>query len=330
MMARRKKRRRRRKSRKNNLAKWGRRVKKQLPKLWFVLSAAAAAVLIYHLLPNPVAPPASPAKAAAKHVRIQTTPPRAPVRVKPTVRETSPARPVTIAAPVIPPPPPIVKGPRLTFVIDDIGNQRRYENLLAQLNDSVTYAILPGLPYSGHFARAGRRQGAEIILHLPLEALDGRYPGPGTIRSDMSRQEIITMLDRNLADVPYHVGVNNHMGSRGTSDPRLMQILLGEFQKRGLFFLDSYTTAESVIPDITKQLGMPFLRRSVFLDNEDSPELIRERVRELAQSAGASGYAIGIGHYRENTLRVLLEEIPKLRREGFQIVTLAELVRSEF
>ena len=219
---------------------------------------------------------------------------------------------------------------KIVFVIDDIGHQKKFSVLLQKLGNSVTYAILPDLPESTYFARLGRKLGAEIILHLPLEALDRRSPGPGTIRTDMSDKEAIEMLNHDLASVPYRVGVNNHMGSRGTSDPHLMRLILSELKRRDLFFLDSYTTLGSSVPDITRELNLPFLRRSVFLDNEDSPEPIRARINDLAKAASNTGFAVGIGHYRENTLRVLNEEIPRLKREGYQIVTLSEILRTEF
>lgn len=221
---------------------------------------------------------------------------------------------------------PFAKKPGLIFVVDDIGHTRRDESLLFELGPDVTYAILPFIKYTRYFGELSRKTGAEVILHLPLESATGIIPGPGMIHARMSRESVLELLARDLASVPYRVGVNNHMGSGGTSNQELMRTVLGELKRRGLFFLDSGTTSKSVAPGIGYQLGVPVLRRDVFLDNEDSKEAVRKKVRELAQIARKKGYAIGIGHYRTNTLSVLKEEIPRLKRSGFQIFSLSDLV----
>ena len=52
-----------------------------------------------------------------------------------------------------------------------------------------------------------------------------------------------------LLEVPYRKGVNNHMGSRFTADRDLMRVLLKPVKDRGLFFVDSRTTAKTVALD---------------------------------------------------------------------------------
>lgn len=228
---------------------------------------------------------------------------------------------------VLPPPKKIeVHQPAIVFVIDDIGNSNEYESELIALGNHVTYAILPQLPYTRHFAELGRRNGAEIIVHLPMEADDGRFPGPGVLLTKMSRSTAQKIIERDLDSVPYHVGVNNHMGSRGTSDSRLMKTLLNELKRRNLFFLDSFTTHDSVAVEVGGKVGIAVLRRDVFLDNVDDKQAIKIQIRELKEKAKENGVAIGIGHIRKNTLEVLHEEISAMRKEGFAITTLRGLL----
>lgn len=216
--------------------------------------------------------------------------------------------------------------PKIVIVIDDIGYN--LDNLLAleNLSDQVTYAILPRLPYSKFFGRLSEKTGAEVLLHLPLESINGYWPGPGLITSQLSADQVLTFLRNDLASVPNHVGVNNHMGSKGTADPALMRIILGEVKKEGLFFLDSHTTSKSVAPAVGREVGIPLLVRDVFLDNIDEPQAIRSQIRLLASKARDKGYAIAIGHYRRITLDVLREEIPKLKQQGFELITLSDLL----
>lgn len=219
------------------------------------------------------------------------------------------------------------RHPKIVFVIDDIGNHDRYKEPLQALGDRVTYAILPLLPYSRYFGELSRKTGAEVILHLPLDTVQDKIPGRGLIVSTMSRTDILDMLDRDLASVPHRVGVNNHMGSRGTADREMMTVILTELKRRKLFFLDSYTTKDSTVAEVGRAVGLPILTRGVFLDNLNTKAAVREEVRKLKALAREKGNAIGIGHYRKNTLEVLKEEISKLEKEGFRVISLKDLLR---
>ena len=227
------------------------------------------------------------------------------------------------------PPPRELRGgaPKIVFVIDDVGHTGDYVEDLRRLGNRVTYAILPFLKYSAYYDHLSTETGAEVILHMPLESVKDTIPGPGLIRTNMSNDYVLELLDRELDLLPHRAGVNNHMGSKGTADPWLMEIILTRLKQRNLFFLDSMTTAQSMGRQIGTMLQLPILRRDIFLDNDDSLAAIREQVRLLAGIARKRGVAIGIGHYRATTLQVLNEEIPNLEREGFQMVSLRDILR---
>jgi len=224
---------------------------------------------------------------------------------------------------------PVSGSPKISIVIDDIGNTMDQLLLLKQLGDRVTYAIMPSLPHSRDFDALSKVTGAEVILHLPMECRDEKYPGPGFITTRMPDSQVAYTLERDLESVPHRVGVNNHMGSLGTEDPVLMERIFRELKRRNYFFLDSYTTDRSVAVSLGRAMLIPVLRRNLFLDNADEKPAIREKLRELARMAREKGFAIGIGHYRPRTLEVLAEEIPALERAGYRFVRLSELARGE-
>ena len=216
-------------------------------------------------------------------------------------------------------------GPYLVFVLDDLGNTKKDQHLLIALGNNITYAILPLLPHSKYFAQLSRETGAEILLHLPIESKKGNEKDPGKLSPIMNRKDIIAQLNEDINSVPYCIGANNHKGSLGTSDIRLMRIVLYEIKQRGMFFLDSYTTGDSVVSSICKQLELPILKRDVFLDNDESPDKINIQISRLADIAREKGYAIGIGHYKHNTLEVLNQRIPDLKKKGFSVINLTRL-----
>lgn len=216
--------------------------------------------------------------------------------------------------------------PKIVFVIDDCGHNRKNERLFRALGNQVTYAVLPRLPYSAFMGRLSRETEAEVILHQPLESEIGKNPGPGLIRRQMNSGEVEETMEANLATVPNFSGINNHMGSLGTQDRALMRRLLELLKKRGAFFLDSRTTMDVASPQLAPSIGIPVLFRDFFLDNENEKTAIRSWVERVKALSREQGYAIAIGHDRPFTLEVLLEEIPRLEAEGFQVVSLGDLI----
>lgn len=181
----------------------------------------------------------------------------------------------------------------------------------------------------------GRREKAipvrrrEVILHLPMEPQDypENDPGPGAVMVGMDKNEIAAVLDRDLRGLPQVAGLNNHMGSAATSDPETMHNLMQVLRERGLFFLDSMTTARSVAYDEARKAGVPALRSRLFLDyDQESTERITARLEDLAAAARRGGFAVGIGHPHPATADVLAREIPRLQRAGIRFVTVSELM----
>jgi len=217
--------------------------------------------------------------------------------------------------------------PRIAIVIDDVGNGDSLKDLVWALPQEVTLAVLPQLSHSQYFAYEGRKRGYQIILHQPMEPLNAKEADDvGIIRANMREEEIRKILDKNLKTTPRVTGVNNHRGSKVTQDRRVMKIILEELKSRDLFFLDSMTSANSIGWREADKLDLPHLKRDVFLDNELDPEYIHHQFEDLLAIAKKQGFAIGIGHYKTNTLTVLKSEIEQAKQQGFQIVQLKELL----
>ncbi|MFN2387338.1 MAG: divergent polysaccharide deacetylase family protein [Thermoanaerobaculia bacterium] len=218
---------------------------------------------------------------------------------------------------------------RIAIVVDDLGNDDEAVRRLARLAQPVAGAVLPGLPGSAPAARALARAGKEVILHLPMEphGYPRVRPGPGVVVRAQSEGEIAEIFSRDLASVPGAVGVNNHMGSAATADPRVMRIVLRAVAGRGLFFLDSRTTDATVAADLARELGVPSASRQVFLDRVATEPAVRAALEDLLQRARRDGAAVGVGHPYPATLEVLEEELPKLASRGIEVVKLGDLMR---
>lgn len=217
--------------------------------------------------------------------------------------------------------------PRVAIVIDDLG----YDPVLArgfmELNLPLALSILPRAPFTRKIAQEAARRGIPLMLHLPMEPRNypETRPGPGALLLCMSREEILKVVDEDLARVPGAAGVNNHMGSLFTEDREKMGIVLGELKRRNLFFVDSRTTKRSVAYTLAKEMGLPALQRQVFLDNRASKSEVRIQLDRLRSIAGRSGRALGIGHPHKETLETLEEDAAWLQKAA-QVVPVEALL----
>lgn len=224
------------------------------------------------------------------------------------------------------PPPPRGARPRLAIVIDDLGRSIADIDRLAAIGVPLTYAVLPFESRTSEVVRRLKSRGEEILLHLPMEAEGGLDPGPGALRRDMAPAEIEAATRSALAAVPGAVGVNNHMGSRLSTSPRALRAILGVLRERGLYYLDSRTTAETLGYSLARDLGLAAGERQVFLDTERDPAAIRHQWQRLLDMATSRGGAIAIAHPYPETLEILATELPRAVELGFEVVTASTMI----
>jgi uncharacterized protein len=223
---------------------------------------------------------------------------------------------------------PVPEGPaRVAIVIDDVGFEEGPALELARLRLPITFAILPHQRYSRSLALELVRMGHQVILHLPMEPLDypERNPGRGAVREGMTPEQITAIVSDDLDAVPGAVGLNNHMGSLVTADPRMMGPVLEVVRRRGLFFLDSRTTDETVAYDLARAMGLRAVKRSIFLDDTREASYIEAQVRGLLKKAREQGSALAIGHADPVTVQVLKRSVPMFRSEDIRVVPASEL-----
>ncbi len=222
----------------------------------------------------------------------------------------------------------------IAFVIDDWGYNNRYIDLIFDIERPVTLSVLPNLRYSSYIAESVLENNSlyDIIVHVPMESKSGRAAERLTILSDMTEKEIISALDKSIKSVPGAIGISCHQGSKLTEDERAMRIIMEETKKRGLFFLDSVTTPDSVCKKVAGAVGLDMIGRDVFLDITDQTDMdnfesyVRTQMDELMNEALVKGSATGIGHNKRITLEIIKEYVPIIEKKGIKIVPLKELV----
>ncbi len=222
--------------------------------------------------------------------------------------------------------PPADGRSEIAVVIDDLGLNR---TLTAELNHLKAPLTLAFMPYAGALeqqAAAAHAAGHELLVHVPMEPTGNDWPGPNALLSSLSPVELVSRLRAQLRSFRGFVGINNHMGSLLTSDHHEMALVMAELRSRGLLFLDSRTTAQSVAPSEAYRAGVPFAVRDVFLDNEQGLDYVRRQLLQTERIARRRGVAVAIGHPHDVTIEALRGWLPTLEERGFDLVPVSEVV----
>jgi polysaccharide deacetylase 2 family uncharacterized protein YibQ len=106
-----------------------------------------------------------------------------------------------------------------------------------------------------------------------------------------------------------------------------METVLRQFKGRGLMFLDSRTTAQSVGDPLAQEIGVPSIVRHVFLDDDESLESVRRKLAEAEAVARRQGFVVAIGHPHEATLQALGEWLPGLQAKGLALAPATAVLR---
>jgi uncharacterized protein len=217
--------------------------------------------------------------------------------------------------------------PKIAFVIDDLGGENHLSRELLRFDFPLTFSILPFRTYSKRLATEAPQNGKEAILHLPMEphGYPKVKPGEGALLEKMNEEKLLWQLSRDIDSVPNIKGVSNHMGSRLMEDPEKLKKIFSELKRRGLFFLDSRTTPQTVGLETARLVGLRAMERTLFIDNSLEEHAIKESLDRLVRSSLSTGIAIGIGHPHAATIQSIREMVPEIRQKGIEIVPLSVL-----
>ncbi|WP_298705607.1 divergent polysaccharide deacetylase family protein [uncultured Campylobacter sp.] len=191
---------------------------------------------------------------------------------------------------------------KLAIIIDDVGTDEQAQKIAA-LPVRVTPSIFPP-EYQRKDTRSLARGFEHYAIHLPMEASSAKN-NSATLRASDNYEKLRGVIAKLRADFPNAKFINNHTGSKFTADERAMQNLLRAMNEYGFLFIDSRTSPATKAKAAMNGLGMRYVHRDVFLDNQNSVAAVRKKLREAVTLAKKQGYAIAIGHPKSSTLRAL-------------------------
>ncbi|HSN17157.1 MAG TPA: divergent polysaccharide deacetylase family protein [Gammaproteobacteria bacterium] len=222
------------------------------------------------------------------------------------------------------------RPPVIAVVIDDMGNSLQEGKRVVALPGPVACSILPHTIDGPELADLAHAASKEVLLHLPMESIEDKPLGTGGITLEMTEREIRATVADDLASLPHLSGMNNHEGSLITQHPGDMAWILQTLRAAGnYYYIDSYTTADSVAYQIAREQQVPAARRNVFLDDVNTEAAVREQWERLLKLARRDGFALAIGHPRPATLSVLEQELPQLAAANVMLVAPSKIVEMQ-
>lgn len=215
--------------------------------------------------------------------------------------------------------------PTIAIIIDDMGHSYDHGVQLINLPFPLTLSFLPERPHTEKLIKMAKFHKKEIMLHSPMQNSLGIDLGYGGLTKSMSEQAIKKTLRESFEKINFMVGINNHMGSILTTDPKAMEWVMQTISEYPFYFVDSRTSANSVAAQTAEKYHIPNLSRDIFLDHVQTREFIQEQFLKLLDIAQKNGTAIAIGHPHPETVAYLSWALSKLDEKGFAIATVSGL-----
>lgn len=213
---------------------------------------------------------------------------------------------------------------KIAIVIDDIG-YRATDKYVLSIPGDITYSILPHTPFGKALAIAANRRNLDVLLHIPMESVNGKLLGPGALTANMNESQMRTSLAESFNEIPFAIGINNHMGSQLTTMYQPMAWTMQYLKDNDLLFLDSVTSSKTQGRKVANEFGVPAMSRHVFLDNNLTKEYIAGQFAELVEKAQKHKLAIAIAHPHPETVAALRALIPTLAKNNVELVSLSSL-----
>ena len=195
--------------------------------------------------------------------------------------------------------------PRLAIIMDDVSVRSQVE-AIKNLKLPLTMSFLPPSKYRPNSAKLASKEDFYMV-HLPMEAMSFTKEEPFTLRVSDSQLEIKDRVKKVKKLFPRVRYINNHTGSKFTSNEMAVNKLISTLNVNHINFIDSRTTADTKVPKVMKNFGLKYIARDVFLDHHMDKAYIKKQIKKAIKIAKIHGSAIAIGHPHANTILAIAE-----------------------
>ncbi|MBL41600.1 MAG: hypothetical protein CMM49_02940 [Rhodospirillaceae bacterium] len=219
----------------------------------------------------------------------------------------------------------------IVIIIDDAGmNINKLNDLLSLKLKNLTIAFLPYSNNLDYQVNLVNDSGYDILVHMPMEpeniSID---PGPNALLTSHSVEQLKLNIDKNLSKFDKYVGINNHMGSKFTSDSKSIKNFFEIIKSRDIIFVDSKTTSNSLAAKISNEYNIPTLSRDVFIDNIHDKDYVLSQLKKAEKISKTKGYVVVIGHLQKWTIDALAEWYPIAKKKGIILDSVSSIIEKK-
>jgi len=196
----------------------------------------------------------------------------------------------------------------IALILDDVGYDMEALRRALRLPYPMAISVIPNAPHAVRAAEMAHAAGHIVMLHLPMEPANPKYShqmDDAFLQVGMGRNDVRRIMLADLGRIPYVSGVNNHMGSRLTTLEIPMRWVMSVCRERGLFFVDSRTSKDSVAAKLAREAGVSWGERRVFLDDSLKVEDMEASWRLAKHKMSRHIPVIMIAHPHDATLNFL-------------------------
>ena len=197
----------------------------------------------------------------------------------------------------------LASKPSIVIIMDDISSQKEIDKLKS-LDLNITPSIFPSTKTHKDTPLIASKL-KHYLVHTPMQAFNYSHPEIGTLQVDDSLDKIDKAILAIHKDFPNLIAINNHTGSKFTSDLNAMDRLFCILKKYNINFIDSKTAPHTLGKEMGKIYCMRVYNRDVFLDNIPDKNYILDQLKKAVKKAKKSGLCIAICHPREKTFKAL-------------------------
>ena len=190
------------------------------------------------------------------------------------------------------------RKPRIAIVIAGLGQSAaQTEAAVAKLPGTVTLAFSPYAADLPSWFEKANAAGHELMVQVPMEPTDfpREDPGPASLLTTLTPAQNLERLEWVMSRATGYVGLTNFMGARFTAASDALPPILEVLKGRGLLFLETRTSNQSVVAASADPLGLPRAADDRNFDGDLTRAGIDRTLADLEQIARQNDRAIGVG-----------------------------------
>ena len=220
------------------------------------------------------------------------------------------------------------RKPRIAIIINNLGLSATYtEQILKMMPKNVTLSFSHISPQLKKWVREARQKGYEILIDLPMEPIGfpKNDPGRSTLLTSLNEVENLNRLEYIMVQSGGYVGLLSTHGDKFTLNSELLLPILKSIKTRGLLYVDSRTTSQSLGPELSSNIQLPRAFNNVFIDKTPSRDYITTKLRELERIAVDKKFAVAIAQPLPLSIEIINEWSSGLKEKGIALAPITAI-----